>query len=354
MDQHVWDVLESVYHVDQAVEPWLRGVANALVPLLDRGSGVGALSVDCSRAGEVEIANPVSVGMNESEWQRLYSNYLSFPPAARLAIVRAMGPVSNGSDIDQAMRRATPAFALYQDAQWRRQYGEDREETFARGASPDDGRPIENRAVLAMDAAGSGCAFIAPSRRSYRIPSLEEVTLWTRLTSHMASGFRLRKALAQALAPTPPEAVLTPSGRVEDAVGPARDRLAREALRQAAIDVERVKHGRGRMRAVEATERWRALVSGRWSLVDRFDHDGRRYYIAHANPPAVAARAPLTEREEQIARYAALGHPNKMIAYELGLATSTVATVLQRVARKLGVRSRVELIQRILSGDGAA
>lgn len=47
--------------------------------------------------------------------------------------------------------------------------------------------------------------------------------------------------------------------------------------------------------------------------------------------------------------YAALGHHNKLIAYELGLAQSTVRVLSMRAARKLGTRSREETIARFLA-----
>jgi DNA-binding NarL/FixJ family response regulator len=53
----------------------------------------------------------------------------------------------------------------------------------------------------------------------------------------------------------------------------------------------------------------------------------------------------LSERERTIARLAACGKPNKLIAYELGLAQSTVATHLSAALRKLGLASRVEIIR---------
>jgi DNA-binding CsgD family transcriptional regulator len=40
-----------------------------------------------------------------------------------------------------------------------------------------------------------------------------------------------------------------------------------------------------------------------------------------------------------------MGHPNKLIGYSLGLSVSSVATHLASAMRKLGVRSRVELIE---------
>jgi DNA-binding NarL/FixJ family response regulator len=93
----------------------------------------------------------------------------------------------------------------------------------------------------------------------------------------------------------------------------------------------------------EAIRLWQWLAAGRRSLVDSFDSDGRRYLVAHRNDPDLAAPNALTLSERQIAGYAAMGHANKLIAYELGLSESTVATHLGSAVIKLGVRSRADL-----------
>lgn len=40
-----------------------------------------------------------------------------------------------------------------------------------------------------------------------------------------------------------------------------------------------------------------------------------------------------------------LGHTHKFIAYELGIAVSTVGAHLQSALRKLGLRSRADLVK---------
>jgi DNA-binding CsgD family transcriptional regulator len=57
-----------------------------------------------------------------------------------------------------------------------------------------------------------------------------------------------------------------------------------------------------------------------------------------------SAPASLTETELRIARLAVAGRTNKQIATEVFLSQKTVEAVLGRVYRKLGVRSRVELV----------
>jgi DNA-binding NarL/FixJ family response regulator len=97
----------------------------------------------------------------------------------------------------------------------------------------------------------------------------------------------------------------------------------------------------------EAIALWRALVAGRWSIIDHFDSDGRRYLVARRNQPAPAARGlgVLSPRERDVLARAALGHTNKLIAYELGVAVATVASALASAAVKLGVATRAELIR---------
>jgi DNA-binding CsgD family transcriptional regulator len=202
------------------------------------------------------------------------------------------------------------------------------------------------------DPSGRGCALSVtiPSARPLR--SGEHAT-WARVMAHVLAGLRLKRrppGPAGPLEDDATDAVLTPAGRVEHAVGAARSRSARDRLALAGTNIERARGKVRRLDPSEALDLWLALVAGRWSLVDHFDSDGRRYLIARRNAPVVeAAEAScnlLPPRELQVVAYAALGHTNKLIAYELGLAASTVAVRLASAARKLRAASRLELIRR--------
>jgi DNA-binding NarL/FixJ family response regulator len=85
-----------------------------------------------------------------------------------------------------------------------------------------------------------------------------------------------------------------------------------------------------------------AALGRGWSLLDHFDSEGRQYVVAARNTVS-NERPDLSPREAQVVGLLALGHSNKVISYELGLAWSTVRVLVHRASRKLGVRTRKEL-----------
>lgn len=192
---------------------------------------------------------------------------------------------------------------------------------------------------------GSGCLIGAPLAAIGKVKQ-KDAQSWTRVAAHVAAGLRLRRGRRTM------EAVLTPAGAVEHAEEPARGSLG--ALREGARAVAWAAASKaGDPRALE---QWRALTAGRWSLVDQFDHDGKRYIVAYKNEPSAPATAApaLTAREAQVLGWLAQGHSNKLIGYELGIAPSTVAMHLGTAAAKLGTKTRVALVQaarRMLQGE---
>lgn len=190
--------------------------------------------------------------------------------------------------------------------------------------------------VNAVDSTGLGCLLLFPDRARKHAP--RRLRTWRCVAAHIAAGNRLRRRLDQMLREQPsasePEAVLSQHGRVEHAEGAATSRAARATLRDGLVRIEQARARR--QSPEEAAELWSELVSGRWSIVETFDRDGKQYYLAHKNDPELARERALTQRERQVLGYAALGQSNKLIAYSLGLSLSSVATLLARARRKLG------------------
>lgn len=152
---------------------------------------------------------------------------------------------------------------------------------------------------------------------------------------HLGAGYRALRA-------GPIEAWFEPDGRVVDAVGPAR--AARDELRRRvrAIDAARTRAGRRDVDHALAT--WKGLVAGRWSLVERFERDGRRYLVARKNPPFLGRTLKLSPREAQIAKLVAMGQSQKFAAYSLGLSMATISHHLAAALLKLRIRSRADLM----------
>lgn len=163
------------------------------------------------------------------------------------------------------------------------------------------------------------------------------------IAAHVAAAQRLLRALVKGTAA--PVAIFEADGRVAHVEKPHEESLS--VLRERVLAVDRA---RGRVRRTDpdrALSSWQALLRGRYSTIDRFESDQRRYVLAFVNEPSLIDPRGLTTAESAVAAWAARGHPEKVIAYELGLAQGTVSALLSRAYRKLGVRSRAALVARL-------
>ena len=196
--------------------------------------------------------------------------------------------------------------------------------------------------IVGNDPTGFGVLVAVPLLRARRT-SQRKRQLWGHVAAHLAAGWRVRRGGAVADAGDGSDAVLTPNGRVEHAVGPARDGEARAALREAAVAIDRARGALRREDAGGAVFLWKGLVAGTWSLLDHFDRDGRRLLAARKNAADPGKPTTLSQRGRQVLAYRALGHSLKFIAYELGLSQATVSEELARAKARLGLHSDAEI-----------
>jgi DNA-binding CsgD family transcriptional regulator len=169
---------------------------------------------------------------------------------------------------------------------------------------------------------------------------------WPLVAAHLGAALRLR-TLSTALAwdGMPVEAVLDPGGKIHDVRGPAEGAVeVRERLRQVVRHIERARTATGRNNADEALRSWEGLVSGRWSMIDKFDTDGRRFIVAVKNDPVHHDTRGLTARERQVAEWVGLGKSSTEVAYILGVSDAAVTNCTARAQEKLGLQSRAELV----------
>ena len=187
--------------------------------------------------------------------------------------------------------------------------------------------------------------------------------LLDRVASHFAAAYRLRTAIRSTNVFDAAEAVIKPNGRVEHVSVPERwepagepERLARcnrEARRDALVAFAREVQERHRAaysltrrgHREEAIRLWSALFDGRWSAVTSRDVDGKRFLVLVPNPAGERDPAALVPRQRQVLARALLGHSQKLIGYELGLAPPRVTEHLTAALRKIGARDLGEAIR---------
>ncbi len=307
-------IIEAAYTVELPERSWLDGLLDAIGPSIDRGLGVAGYVYDVSR-------RPIVVRTHALERCPVDFAMLSD------ALATSTDDYTQQSWLSGSVVTASeaPTFATHA--------------ALARHFHP---AGIHDVFVInALDPSGIGCWLGAP------LPELttldpKQRRQWERIAAHVASALRLRLRLDGAA--TAPDAVLRPSGALVDAQGGAA--AARGQLRDAVRTLERARAGMRRRDPDGAVESWKAMVRAKWTLVEQFDSDGARYIVARVNEACAAGPELLAPRERQVLGFAALGHSNKLIAYELGLAPSTVRVLLARAGARLGVSSRTALVER--------
>jgi DNA-binding CsgD family transcriptional regulator len=324
VEDDVIRVIERAYSLEGSEEAWLSGLAEAARPVLERGLGILAFTYRARPNAPLEVRAVAGSGISDGLLGTAVPFHRATPPEmVEATYLRRSGCAS-----------ASEASGLGAEL--------DRHPAWVGVLQPHGMHDYCAINVLA-DPRGFGCILGAPLPKVTRTAARLKDT-WDRVAAHVAAGMRLRSELGTSDPSAGAEAIVSPSGQVDHAEGEAQTNDARETLRRAAVAVDRA---RGKLRREDpgaALELWQALVSGRWSLLEHFERDGRRYLVARRNDPGVTDPRALSARERQVAWYAALGHPNKLIGYELGLAPSTVATHLQGAMSKLGVGSRAELM----------
>jgi DNA-binding NarL/FixJ family response regulator len=297
-------VLENVYAPAETTEEWLTATQRALTAAFDGHLGVQlwTLHADSSSARLDAIA---ATGARDEETLRMSVRH------ADAAVVSTMR--------QKAFIHASRTLSLTSHPS--RRAAEERGVGDVVNAV---GWADVHRACAASFVIRAGEPAIARSVR----------TAITRLAAHLGAAYRLRLDERDA------DAVLTPEGAVLHA---ERDAIAlRERLGASARAILRAKSERDPAAGLAF---WTAMVDGRWTLVERIDTDGKRLLFARKNAPGARVRGALTERERTVVERASMGRPLSYIAYELGLAGSTVSETLARALGKLGIANRAELVE---------
>jgi DNA-binding NarL/FixJ family response regulator len=315
-------VVEAAYRYDLGPKPWLDGVLDASGILRQLGKDILAFEYDANgpipswlvsvggRGGGAGYEGVLTELFAHGDMNVLQNFYQHVGP------VSGLPPAAPFSAVFPAVA-SDPTLASYLGAQ------------------------AVNELVLFNATDGTGRGVFACISELIRPALHPRVKLrLERVAAHVATGARLRRIGNLRAA-----AVLSSEGRLLHAEGAAK--RAGRSLREAAVRIDRVRSRRTREAEDESLSAWSALIDGRWSLVDRFESDGKRFVVAVENPPGVADPRHLTPMERRVAQLAAHGHAYKLIAYELGMSVGTVGAYLSSATRKLGLRSRTALVDEV-------
>ena len=343
------DILDRAYAVHQPTQAWLRGVAEAVCSVADHGQGLLAFSLSCAASGSPELSLPTPAGVGDF-WPDWFDEMKAMPDELR-RYGRLTPALTYKSHFTTAAIAAVPAFQMYVDQTFRARLAD----------PPRTAREVIQRdiecgvawaeclALHASDGTDHDLFFVLPCpHQVHNLPSLRQVEHWARVMAHVANAWRLHRDLrARRHGPLDTaDAVLAPDGSMLDADSDeAKTPEVRAQLSGAAKIIERHRSTKGK--AAPSPERILAerlaLVAGRWSLVDEYDSDGKRFVTARRNDEGSTVPA-LSDRQRQIAVHVARGHSNKLIAYQLGISIGTVTTHVRRLASKLETNDRIQLI----------
>jgi DNA-binding CsgD family transcriptional regulator len=320
MARELIEIVDAAYGAAGSDQDWVDQVATAAYSALDQGLGISVGTCDASSGDTVRTGVYTQIGC---------------PPGFQGSRLAQTIP---GEHVPSLFGFAPPVVLLSECV-----------ETFEfdRFIGPAL-RPFDIRDIIGIrciEPSGRGCVIAAslPERRP--LPARRR-SLLARVAAHVVAGWRLRQKLAGEAESSGVgdygDAIFDQSGRIvhlADGIDARRDGVKLRA------GVERLRASKQarRLDPDTALELWRALVDGRWSIVQRTDSDGKRFLLARRNAPEVRDIGSLAPREALAAAYAALGHSSKLIAYELGIAESSLSVLLKQAMHKLGAKNRMEL-----------
>jgi len=316
----VLQVVEHAYDVEVPTATWLESIRRAAASAFEDHVAVQAYTFDVTAQGRFRVNEIAS----DPFWAELLERAHTHADPSTIRSIYLGGSVRNVRQI-LAGRRDDPGYR----------------ECVRSGIE-------EITLSLGIDPGGRGCALVFLQQEARRLSRGTRQAL-ERISAHLASARRLRGGLDAGTSSDrlldEADAVLSGDGSLLHAERDARDPEARRALREAARRMDRARCRGDAASPEEALGLWRALVDGRWSLIERFESDGRRVLIARQNPPPARKHRALNEQEQKVVSLLALGHSVKLCAYELGRAESTTSEIARSALRKLGLNSRAELLE---------
>ncbi len=315
LTRSVLTTVETAYSLEGDDGAWLERVVRAASVDLDRGFGLYAATGRVADGTLFPMPPLVAVNLDPA-CQR---HALALHPKLPCPILDAFAPralVVGG--LDEAWPKRLLAAQLYRDRM-------------------KPAKVVDAFLLFAQDGEGGAVQIVAPSPAPVSTHPHAHAA-WGRVALHVAAALRLRRRVA---AGGVPQAVLELDGTVVHAEGAlSTDGDLRARLSRA---VKSIARARAAVEPERALAMWRALLSGGYSTVERWESGGRRFLLVYANAPHRADPRALLPAEQQVAELVALGASLKEVAYALGIAEGAAQRALAQALRKLGSKTRADL-----------
>jgi DNA-binding NarL/FixJ family response regulator len=319
-------IVEACYRAEVSDERWLADLFDVARPLLNYGPGVGFALVKWSES-ERKLELVRGEGFSSDLVRLQIGATQGIEHSAFLRVWYPAKPIIYASN---ALRRFQPPSLKTAFFEQLGLHG-------AKDALGFFGHPGAGRSFMLTT--------LLPKRQSVERGALQT---FARVRIHLETALRLR--LQPRLVPV---AVFTPHGSVLHVEKESSSSQDRNMLVDQVSRIEKARSPRRRAGAEEALLAWRAVVDGRWTVAERVDTDGKRFYFAYE----VAVDAPryggLTALEARLLELAAQGLTGKHSAYALGISEARVSRGLADGAARLGFASisdAVRLAAHVLRG----
>lgn len=311
-------IVEACYRAEASDERWLADLFDVTRPLLNYGPGVGFALVTWSES-ERKLELVRSEGFSSDLVRLQIGGTQEVEHPTFLRVWYPAKPIVYASNTLRKFRPSSLKTAFFEQL---RLHG-------AKDALGFFGHPGVGRSFMLMT--------LLPKRQSVERGALQTLA---RVRIHLETALRLRLQ-----PPVLPVAVLTPHGRVLHAESESSSNQGRNLLIEQVSRIENTRSPLQRADPAQALLAWRALVDGRWTVAERVDTDGKRFYFAYE----IAVDAPryggLTPLEARLLELAAQGLTGKHSAYALGISEARVSRGLADGAARLGFASISDLVR---------
>jgi len=309
-------MVEAAYTFEGDDTSWLESLLRICAPDLDQGLGMYA-STGVVQGGHLLPTPP----MARFETSRLLTD-----------LALALHPKIPCPILDRFAERAVVCGGLEEG--WGKKLGSS--ELYRRGMAP--AGVTDALLVYARDGEGTAVKIVAPSKGLVTThPRTRAV--WGRVAQHLVAALRLRRR--SRATDVRSLAVLSPTGQFVEVASELGTATASKLARAVRI-AERARGMRDDPDG--ALSLWVGLLSGRYSVVDRWEDDGRRYVVVYRNDPKNPDPRALGASERHVSELVALGASLKEAAYSLGISTDAAQKSLGSALRKLGLARSSELV----------